>query len=678
MKFKILTLIPIITGSLAYAQSDTTFFAGVRELQKVFDESNYKPIAFNDTSLAVLENISKRKRNTQTIDRSLYLQKQKELLERDYSLAITGGYLENINPTIGDLEDNIIYNRRFVTGVEWKILDNGYLENRVKARILEDKIQRTQLIHDAEQESFHYLERFDYTIFIFNKVKIQLLDKRKIQLEKQYDVIHKLVLLKKLKKEEIINLQTRLAEVESLIKVYQSYNDYLGITDDSVSFSIDNLPLIDLNYSRIFELIGTQTDSLLASDIYQDYYSWYHQIGLGTFVRYNYYDLIGPNNRAFFSAGVNFSIPIPFNHKLQNEVEAERWKYENEKFVKTRIDLHEDVLNTGYEFRYKLKQFVGFYQKRKLFIERLRVEKVKVRLGDANVDPLGGLDLYDDLLQIDIELVDLLQNMYLKAVKIHSRIPYSKIREIVTVQTSKNLSSYLDKKERAVYIWSKTFEDYSPEFLTEYCIYNEFKKIVVAVNEKDSLKKEKELFMNYAQENAELYFMIGNNNLMFKKDVAGELTKILNNYTSIKPKGIHLDIEPHTFENWQTEKQTLTNLYLEFVGKASTFCKDKNLELAVSIPPHYNPEVVDNLLGMVDEIYFMCYENIKTDYLVNRLVTYTDNSLDKIVVAFRTEDFVNRIEMEQKIKEIELKTGITQFAYHDLRRIISFDRKSIE
>lgn len=678
MKYLLSILLLSLTVGILRAQSDTTFYGAVKELQKIFDAANYQPIQFQDTSLVVINTIAQRRRATNTFDRSLYLEKQKELIERDYGLAITGGYLENINPTIGDLEDNLVYNRKFNVGVEWDLLDNGFYEHRAQARILEDKIIRNQMMNDATQESFHYLERFDYTIYLFNKVKIDLLNKRKVQLESQYKIVNDLVLLKMLKKEEIILLQTRLAEVESLIKVYKSYNDYLQVDDDSVAFSNFNLPLIDLNYANIFSLIGAQTDSILTGNVYTDYYSWYHQIRLGTFFKYNYYDLIGPVNRSFFSAGLNFSIPIPFNHKLQNEIEAEKWKYDNEKLVQQRIDLQEDILNTGYEFRYKLKQFVGFYQKRKIFMERLRIEKVKVRLGDVNVDPLGGLEIYDDLLQIDIELVDLLQNLYLKALKIHSRIPHSEMKDIIKQQSTEELSQYLDKKKRAVYVWSKTFEDYSPTFLAEYSIYNEFKKVVIAAHSNDSLKADKILFMNYAAENAEVHFMIGNNKMMFEKDVAAQLNAVLNEYKGFTPKGIHLDIEPHTFDNWPAEKQVLLNQYLEFVGKASTFCKSKNLELAVSIPPNYGPEVVDKLFALVDKIYFMCYENVKTEYLVNKLVTYTDNNISKMVVAFRTEDFANRIEMEAKIKEIESLTAITEFAYHDLRRMVAFDRKSIE
>ena len=678
MKSWCTTLWLILAGGMAFAQQDTTFYKGVRELQQLFSSTSYQPIQFEDTSMAVIDNISKRRRSVNTIDRSLYLEKQKELIERDYGVALTGGYLENINPTVGDLEDNLVYNRKFSGGVEWNLLNNGFFENRIQAQILEDKIYRHGLLNETTQESFHYLERFDYTIYVFNKVKIDLLQRREKQLLTQYDIINELVFLKMLKKEDMVNLQTRLAEVENLTKVYQSYNDYLAVSEDSVNFDYANLPLIDLNYENIFSMLGMQTDSLLSSSGYSEYYEWYHQVNLGTYVRYNYYDLIGPNNRSFVSAGLNFSVPIPFNHKLQNEVEAERWKYENEKLVQNRIDLQEDILNTGYEFRYKLKQFVSFYQKRKVFMERLRIEKVKVRLGDVNIDPLGGLELYDDLLQIDIELVDLLQNLYLKALKIHSRIPHSEIRDIITARSTEDLSEYLDKKERSVYVWSKTFEEYSPVFLAEYAIYNEFEDVVIAVHENDSLKAKKLLFMNYADENGDVYFMMGDNQMMFEKDVHARLDRILAEYNDFKPKGIHLDIEPHTFDNWSADKQNLLNQYTDFVGKVSTYCKAKDLELAVSIPPNYNPEVVDKLLGLVDHIYFMCYENVKTEYLVAKLTTYVDNGLGQVVVAFRTEDFANRVEMEAKISDIEKQTGITQFAYHDLRRMISFDRKSIE
>ncbi|MEO9531378.1 MAG: hypothetical protein ABJG68_13835 [Crocinitomicaceae bacterium] len=677
MKKIISILILLVLGSAAHAQTDSLFIVKVKKLQSLFDETNYKPLQFGDTSLAVIAEISKMQRKGNDVSRSLYLEKQLELAQKDYGVALTGGYLENINPTIGDLEDNIFYQRKFNLGAEWNLLKSGFFENKVKARILEDRILREQMGQDAAVESYNYLKRFDHTIYTFNLVKIQLLHARRAQLEKQYKTISELVYLKRLKKEDLITLDTRLSEVESLINVYKSYNDYLVPENDSLEFDVKNLPLIDLDYTKIFDLLGKQTDSLLSTRVYEDYYSWYHQISLKTYAKYSYYDLVEPGNRSFFSAGFNFNIPIPFNTRLKNEVANEKYKYDNEKLVQNRINLHEEILSTAYEFRYKLKQFIGFYQKRKLFMERLRVEKVKVRLNDNNIDPLLGLELYDDLLQIDIELVDLLQNLYLKALKVHSKIPHANIRDVIKYQTTDQINQYVDNKKRSVYVWSKTFEEYSPGFLSEYCIYNEFNKVIVSTALSNS-SPEKLQFMQYAQENAEVHFMIGENKLFYSDNIGEYLSKVLEKYKEVKPAGIHIDIEPHTFAEWDTEKQKIISQYLELMGKISTFCKDHDLKLAVSIPLHYGQEVVDKLLALCDEIYFMCYENTKTSYIVNKVKPFIDNGKDKLILALRTEDFTNRIEMEEKIKELKTQTSLNAFAYHDLRRMVSFDRQNIE
>ena len=667
----------LLLGCTSYAQTDSLFYLKVKKLQSLFDATNYSPLEFKDTSLIVIETISEMQRRGSDINRSQYLEKQLELAQKSYGIAITGGYQENINPTVGDLEDNLIYRRKFNLGAEWKLLHGGFFENKVKARILEDRILREQMNQDANVESYNYLKRFDHTIFTFNEVKIKLLGERRKQLEKQYQTISELVYLKRLKKEDLIALDTRLSEVESLIHVYEDYNNYLNPANDSLEFDVNNLPLIDLDYQKIFYLLGQQTDSLLSTRVYDDYYSWYHQISLRTYAKYNYYDLIGPTNRSFFTAGLNFSIPIPFNTKLKNEVAREKYKYDNEKLIQKRVNIHEEVLSTGYEFRYKLKQFIAFYQKRKMFMEKLRVEKVKVRLNDANIDPLLGLELYDDLLQIDIELVDLLQNMYLKALKIHSKIPHADIRDVVKYQTAQDVNQYIDSKERSVYVWTKTFAEYSPEFLTEYCIYNEFSKVIVATSIKDTVQ-EKKKFIEFANENAEVHYMLGENSLFYSEDIAGYLNQILDKYGEVQPTGIHVDIEPHTFDEWQTEKAKLLSQYLEMMGKISTFCDDHKLELSVSIPLHYGEEVIDKLLVLCDHIYFMCYENVKTSYIVNKVKPFLDNGKDKLVLALRTEDFTNRIEMEHKIKELQEQTSLSSFAYHDLRRMISFDKANIE
>lgn len=672
---RILLIVISFLGLTLFGQEDTILRSKIDVLKHLFTEYDYDPIVFNDTSLVVIRKISHLEDLSHFPDRSVYLQKRAEQLKKDIGLDAAGSYIENFNlDPIQDLENNINYQRRVQAGLEWEMLNNGYFENKVRAQMLEDRILREQLGSDLTKESQYYLKRFDQTVFAFNDLKLRILNVRFRELSKQHGLVRDLVLLKKLKKEQLIKVEIRLAEVEGLINVYKSYNDYLGVDSDSIFFQVDDLPLIDLDYKTIFDLVGLQTDSLLAGVNYVEYFKWYHEIGLKPFMRYNYYNVINQNDRSFFSAGLNLTVPLSFDSKLNNEVEHERWKYENERFTRDRAQLHEDVLNTAYEFRYQMKRFVDNYQDRKLLMERLRIEKVKFRLNENTGDPFQGLDLYDDLLKVDIELVEILQGMYLKALKIHTKIPGTSIDHIIKSQAAGDLFEYVKRKKRDVYVWSSTFDNYSGEFLAEYAIYNEFSKMIVAVTDGETAA-EKKKFMQYASENGEVYFMLGNNKLFYNNDITGYLEGVLKTYENTTPVGIHLDIEPHTFENWETDRRDLLNKYVILVAEVSRFCKANNLKLEISVPKHYDEFIMDQLFQLVDKVYFMCYENVDTDFLVRKLSPFVEKNKDKVVIALRTEDFANRLDMENKIDELQEKLKITEFAYHDLQRIVSFDKR---
>ncbi len=660
------------------AQQDSLFSLKINELLQLFDNATYQPIQFSDTNLSVLRAIANSQSDKANIYKSNYLEKQKELTQKDYGVYASGAYQENFNPSIADLNDNIVYNRKFQVGINWKLLKNGYFDNKVQVKLLEDRIEREKLKNEQSNQSAYYLERFDQTIFVFNKLKVQLLNQREKSLLKQYELINELVLLKKLPKEDLIRIETRLAEVQSLKKVYLSYNNYLNIEQDTLEFDINNLPLIDLNYQKIFETIEEQTKNVLQGNVYQDYYKWYHQIGLKTYVRYNYYNLVNSTYRSYVSAGLTLTVPLPFNTKLKNEVAQEKWKYDNERLQNQRNSLHEDVLNVAYEFRYKLKQFIGFYQKRLLIEEKYRIENVKVRLGDKNIDPMGGLDLIDDIVRVDIELIDLLQNLYLKSLKIHSKIAYAKIDDVVKIEPMKSLNEYTETKTRGVYIWSKIFSNNSAGFLAEYVIYNKFNKVIVAGSKHDKLIDNKLKFAKYTEGKVDYYVMFGSNKLFYNDSINNYIASVLKDYKNINVKGVHLDIEPHTFDEWKTQRMKLLNRYIELVGFVSTYCKNNNLLLEISIPLYYNPDVVDKLFSKVDRIYFMAYENVKNEYIARKLSTFSDYAKDKIEIALRTEDFTNRIEMENKMDTLEHITNIHNFTYHDLGRLIQMDKDNIK
>jgi hypothetical protein len=659
----------------SFGQEDSLLRIKIETLKGYFTDFNYRPFEFSDTALTLIRDISKLEDLGLFPDRSIYLEKRAEQLRNDLGLDFVGSYLENFNlDPVQDLEENISYQRRVQMGMRWDLFSDGLLEHRMQAQMLENRLIREKLSNDIAKESQYYLKRFDQTIFAFNAVKLKMLEKRKIELEKQHGLIRDLVYLKKLNKEQLIRIEIRLSEVESLINVYKSYNDYLGIQEDSLLFTSSDLPLIDLDYDAIFKKVGIQTDSLLAGNNYANYFKWYHEIGVQTFMRYNYYDILASSDRSYFSAGINLTVPLRFDTQLNNEVEQEKWKYENERFTRDRAQLHEDVLNTAYDFRYQMKRFVELFQKRKLTNERLRIEKAKMRLREDSVDLFQGLELYDELLVSDIELVDVIQELYLKALKIHTKIPGTSIDEIIKSQSASDLFEYVSVKKRDVYIWSKTFDNNKGDFLAEYALYNEFTKLIVAVSDSDT-SLQKKLFMQYASENSDVYYMLGENRLFYNKDITGYLGRVVKNYPGVVPNGIHIDIEPHAFPNWETDRRDLLNKYVVLITEISRFCKQNDLKLEISVPKHYDDFIMEQLFGLVDRVYLMCYENVDTDFLIRKIGPIVEAYPDQVVIALRTEDFETRLDMEDKIDVLQEKLNVREFAYHDLQRIINFDKR---
>ena len=114
----------LIISLPAFSQVDSIFSVKTKALQELFSERNYEAVQFSNTSIQVIKSISLDKRDDENTTNSTYLEKQKELLKRDNGLSLTGSYLENFNADIADLNDNLVYTRKFQAGINWNILKN--------------------------------------------------------------------------------------------------------------------------------------------------------------------------------------------------------------------------------------------------------------------------------------------------------------------------------------------------------------------------------------------------------------------------------------------------------------------------------------------------------------------------------------------------------------------------
>ena len=598
------------------------------------------------------------------------------IYKRDIGLDFNSSIVNNQQIDIVNLDDNLPFKSRIQSGIEWNLLKNGLFQNKREAKkiLIEQKINN-QLSNNFLDKNT-YLESYNNIIKLFNEKKILLLNSRQKMLSTFNGSLSRLYISNTIKQDEWLEVQQRLAENKSLLQIYQPYN---AIQNTNSSKTNLNFPIFDINEQELMKYQNSlQKDSL-------EYYfnqinklsdNWLSTVNFSPFTRYNYYNLINGSSasyRAFFSIGANLSIPLDFNrskiktlHELESKQKIQSIENQHQFYF-------EELANDLYEYRYNLYQLTSIYYKRKIIEDAISIENIKRELNRANFSPIKACKLIDDLYRIDLELIELNQNLYLKLLKIHKKndlIPMEKLLKPFDF-SSLNPKDSLNKK--SIYIWSKTFKAYSSDILFQYIKTNQLNNVVLSIQE-DSIDNQNQFCRILSENNIGVEIMIGNNKAFSEKDFQQFLNTKLRKADIKSINGIHLDIEPHTFPDWKDKKSEYLAKFKQLVEQASLFAKEKNIKLAISIPLTYPEEVVNELFKSVDLIYFMAYENVKEDYISKKLLNF-EKDKEKIVIAFRTEDFENRDQMDLFISSFQNKYDYKKIAIHDLGRLILLDSK---
>ena len=482
-------------------------------------------------------------------------------------------------------------------------------------------------------------------------------------------------------REDLISIYARKAEIESMYGIYNTYNSQLEPDFPVYVDNIKRITLLDLNYET---LLGELSVNESISDSVKFYEqknvdlenSVLHDISLKTFSRYNWYDMTnGANgNRNFFSLGASVSVPLPFNNKierqllvLENELKHREENNQNNTFQK-------DILNDAYEYRYKLKQFVNLIEKRAKFTELLRQERVKYKLDRLDFNTVKAINLVDEVLKIDIELTDLQQNMYLKILRIHEKLPKVNPSDLVKPIRLSEIRVKSHKIE-SVYAWSSALRNYKKEFIAEYFVYNNVQNAIISFNKDTTLiNYREELCSKLAQNNINVEALIGANNLIKEADPVSYLNQVVPNNTNIN--AVHLDVEPHTYSDWKENKATYLVDYLTMLEKVISFTDNKKMKTTVSIPLHYPENETKLIIDKAFKTYFMAYENVKPEYIIKKIKSYLETP-EKIVVCLRTDDFNFIDEVYTLIDKLKEELGNVEFCIHDIESLYELHKKTL-
>ena len=602
-----------------------------------------------------------------------------EALKNDIGLGFYSSATHNFRPGVFDGED-LLFQNRANFGLDWRVLSGGLAANKDAVSKLEIENELNRILQVKDAKSNNYVYAYNYIIYLFNQAQQRHLKRRLSLLDNFFELASQMYLVRAMSWEKLVDLKGKKGALENMQKNLTNYNKGFDSAYSKLLFdrSIDaeKLPVLEVVPDRVFSGVGMdsmrQRTLALQKQRLEIDYKRSRDFNLRTYVRYNLFDSEDADLRTFGSIGATFTAPL-FRNKKNEELKQKELAVLQSQAQDELTAVNNELMNHYYEYEYTLKQFIDFLSKKELALEKLRRELTRDYLNDPDFTPLNTISYLDELYAVEFDLLDLKQKLYLKLLKIYSLLDIDNIDEITY---SLDFSNFFDKMagNRAVYLWSNALQDHEPEFLAKYALNNEFDRLFFSQGElPDDVVTG--FVGRYQRERGKVFKLIGNNGLAKEFDTL-RLNEMVKKLTLQGFNGIQLDIEPHTFEDWEVNQALYLENLLKTVRHIRVISKEY-LVLSISIPLFYPSGFVNQLEPLIDEVVLMCYERPGVESVVNGINEEVGLLGNKVSLAFRTADFEDRIMLEDFIKEIISATGINRIVVHDLDSLIRLDQRTI-
>jgi hypothetical protein len=608
-------------------------------------------------------------------------------LHDDYGLSLNANLADNFGSAV-IADDNLVYRMRVQAGVDWDLFKEGYFGRRLKAQQMENTYLINKLEHQRQNTSDQFVGRYAGVLYLYNAQKIKVLEKRREINIQKLDLARQLNQLKEIPYVEVIDVDQALTDIDGMFMVYKSYNDLMKDNVNTKYLPETPLPLVDIDFQLLagqvmkLETSRPNTDSIIRLKVRNQELQndpW-NRVSLKASFKYNYYFIDNTvGSRDYFSLGVGVSVPFPFGKKSdQKVIDAERQLLNYEAQGTPNQEVYEELMNSLYEYRYKLKQYMNFNEKKQRYRELLRVERVKEQFGDEEFNPLTALNLLDELLAVNVEMLDLQQQMYLQLLKIGNKYPGMDLSGCIKPFVLNSITEEENTMNTSIYAWSAALDDYSNNYIAEYLVLNHISNAIISVKRGGAgNQRTAALIDTLFLHGITVELMTGNNKLL-KGDVKTALDSMTAGIDLRHVSAIHLDVEPHALKDYKANEQKYLQQYVKMLNEAATYCRTKGLKLCVSIPLFYPEEVLKDVYALCDKVYLMAYERPEVDFIEKKTAEEFRLGKEKTVIALRAEDFATRHDMEVFMAKLKDKLKTDRFALHDLGRMVDLDQGQLK
>ena len=237
-------------------------------------------------------------------------------------------------------------------------------------------------------------------------------------------------------------------------------------------------------------------------------------------------------------------------------------------------------------------------------------------------------------------------------------------------KVNENLSQMSINKECVydAYLWTSFFNEKSNDYLIALLEKWNIKKVFLSVNSTMDLSKLKSFQTLASEKGIQVDFLVGENSYAEETDGFVHLEKVMLTGKNLGFKGIHLDIEPHTFDDYEDQTAKYSEIQVNLFREAKKWCDAHGMDLSVSVPM-YLPIKVAKTLGRNNiTTHIMAYGNSSLDHKLDHT-----QAMRKVLNSNSRWTFeINDFKDYQSLKETETKLiekEITEFTYHDLSQL---------
>lgn len=603
---------------------------------------------------------------------------------QDWGLRLTSHYLYNFREGFF-FEEGVTFRDRAYVGLEWDLLGNGLWEAYTKQHLRELEAQKIAIQQNDLDRQDRYGWLYNEVILLFNQAKIRILQQRLDFLNRAFSILGDLYAYRLIRWDDIQKWQKDRDLVATLLRTYQTYNNpsLASFTSTPLGklnirrLSPDSLPIVELDAQRLLRAVASEypVDSLLRLKKKQlaFRYSPLKDIRLRLLVRYTVYDRLFGRGRDFWSVGGALSFPISarwftYSKAQRTELALERYRLNKEQAHRIR-----EVQNILYEYQYKIADYVKFAYQKRILDERLRREAIKHDLGDPNFQALAVLQDLGDLYEVEFEMLEIQQQLYLLLVRLTRYIRVSDLLTSMKRWTLPETPAFPGAR-LATYLWSSGFQkdnDFLLWFLKTAGVQDVFLSISSTVNEQKVYR-----FIERAHEvGLRVYALLGMSITL--KTEPERILKKIRTWAVFPFDGVHLDLEPQQQEDWKVQKNAYIDRWLSILDHVAPWARRQGWTLEVSVPWDLDTTTLKSLGRKVDRVWVMVYGKRALSRL-RRLVREERQILGrKFGLAFSTEDFRTRPDLDQWLRQVETTLDIHQFALHDVEGLLHLEERTI-